>query len=153
MLLVELYVMTNILLVQERLCHEFLTEQLGHEEAPWISVGTEHAEKLWRLEVDVILSESVTCEHMRGGRRCRRSYTSRRCTFRWAATECVLITGHLSACAKVLENIFIPVQLGMILFIEGDVSKALVGLLACYENCADDIENLYDYLKLYNPLL
>lgn len=106
------------------------------------------AEKIWRSDVSILLervqkgTEEVykRCEHERVQPNCRLSTTKihSACSFRWAVTECIVITGEMSGVARHLETVLqVPIQMGKVSWLDATegTSKSIAGLLVSCENC------------------
>lgn len=80
------------------------------------------------------------CEHERVEPKCPVSATRihSACSFRWAVTESVVITGEISGVARHLETVWqVPIQMGKVSWLDAieGTSKSVAGLLVSCENC------------------
>lgn len=60
-----------------------------------------------------------------------------KCTFRWAITECVVVTGEMSRVARHLESICkVAIQMGKVSWLDATdgTSRTVAGLLVSAEN-------------------
>lgn len=123
---------------------------------PSKQIGEVEAEKVWRQDVSLLFGKDATgrfynrCEHERLQPKCPRQKDSSVCTYRWAVTECLLVTGEMSRIARDLENRFdTPIQMGKVTWKDNadGTTKSAAGLLISYENCTFRMKLVFHSLK------
>lgn len=124
------------------------TVQDTEDMTDWQQIDQDVAEAEWRREVDQ-MQRVANCEHERLTQtKCKRLKKSRTCTYRWATTECLVVSGQMSEVAALIEKrMDIPTQMGIVSWSEAGIPTLTAGLLVSCENSRIPIENVFDVIK------